>query len=82
MDTKAKRSAALGYGLSFMLMLPVAEGSISIESAGHALAAYRYDLSDVATINALWLDWTDVALRAATWTETLRGATWTERMEG
>jgi hypothetical protein len=43
-DSKAKRSAALGFGLSFLLVLPPADGSISIENAGHALNAYEFDL--------------------------------------
>lgn len=44
MDTKAKRAAALGYGLSFLLVLPPADGSLDIPDAGHALNAYRYDM--------------------------------------
>lgn len=43
-DSKAKRAAALGYGLSFLLVLPPAHGGLSIEDAGHALSAYRYDM--------------------------------------
>lgn len=47
MDTKAKRAAALGFGLSFTLVLPPADGSISIEDAGHASTAYRYDMPEL-----------------------------------
>jgi hypothetical protein len=43
-DTRNKRAAAIGFGLSFLLVLPGAEGVLSVESAGHALSAYRYDL--------------------------------------
>lgn len=46
-DTKAKRAAALGYGLSFLLVLPPAHGALNIEDAGHALNAYRYDLPEL-----------------------------------
>lgn len=44
MDTKTKRAAALGYGLAFLTVLPVADGAISVEDAGHALAAYSWDM--------------------------------------
>lgn len=44
MDTKAKRAAALGYGLSFLLVLPPADGTISVNDAGHALNAYQFDI--------------------------------------
>lgn len=46
-DTKQKRSAALGFGLGFLTVLPVASGAISIEAAGQASAAYYYDLAAV-----------------------------------
>lgn len=46
-DTKAKRAAAIGYGLSFLLVLPPADGIISIEDAGHALNVYQFDLPEL-----------------------------------
>jgi len=53
MDTKAKRAAALGYGLSFLLVCPPADGSISVNDAGHALNAYQFDMPDVEVAAAL-----------------------------
>lgn len=44
MDTKTKRAAALGYGPAFLNILPVADGTISIEDAGQALGAYWFDM--------------------------------------
>lgn len=52
-DSKAKRAAALGFGLSFTLVLPPADGAISIEDAGHANTAYRYDMPALNLIDAL-----------------------------
>jgi hypothetical protein len=49
MDTKAKRAAAIGYGLSFLLVLPPA-GGITIEDAGHALSAYQFDMPAPAIV--------------------------------
>lgn len=45
LDTRNKRAAALGYGLSFLVVLPQADGAISVEDAGHALSAYAYDIA-------------------------------------
>ena len=45
MTTKTKRAAALGYSLSFLLVLPVADGTIGIADAGHALSAYSITIS-------------------------------------
>lgn len=44
MNTKAKRAAALGFGLSFLFVAPPAHGAIDMPDAGQALNAYRYDL--------------------------------------
>lgn len=52
-DTKAKRAAALGYGLSFLLVLPPADGTISNGDAGHALNAYQFDLSNASLTEGL-----------------------------
>jgi hypothetical protein len=49
-DSKAKRAAALGFGLSFTLVLPPADGAISIEDAGHASTAYRYDVPALVVV--------------------------------
>jgi hypothetical protein len=49
-DTRNKRAAAIGFGLASLLVLPAAEGALSVESAGHALSAYRYDLADVVIL--------------------------------
>lgn len=66
MDTKAKRAAALGYGLSFLLVLPPAAGAISIEMAGHALSAYEFDLAAVAPAHSPeFITAHDVRLRSA-----------------
>lgn len=66
MTTKTKRAAALGYGLSFLLILPVADGTISTADAGHALSAYSFTLAPPipAIADADWIclvladDWT------------------------
>ncbi len=50
-DSKAKRAAALGYGLSFLLVCPPASGSLSIPDAGHALNAYRYDMPALTVLS-------------------------------
>jgi hypothetical protein len=74
MDTKTKRAAALGYGLSFLLVLPVAEGAITIAEAGHALSAYSYDITAVSQ-NQLVVRMTDSALvGSGCTTEVLTGA--------
>jgi hypothetical protein len=52
-DTKAKRAAALGYGLSFLLVIPPADGTIDIEDAGHALSAYRFNLPELTIADPL-----------------------------
>jgi len=49
-DTRNKRAAALGFGLASLLVLPAAEGALTVESAGHALSAYRYDLADLVVV--------------------------------
>lgn len=49
-DTRNHRSAALGFGLSFLSILPVADGAISIEAAGQGVAAYYFDLVTVVTV--------------------------------
>lgn len=51
-DTRNKRAAALGFGLASLLVLPAAEGALTVESAGHALSAYRYDLADLIIVEA------------------------------
>ncbi len=48
-NTKAKRSAALGFGLVFLCILPEAHGELSIQDCGQALGSYRYRLSATIT---------------------------------
>jgi hypothetical protein len=50
MNTKAKRAAALGYGLAFLLVAPPADGIIGVEDAGHALSAYQFDMPSAVAL--------------------------------
>jgi hypothetical protein len=49
-DTKAKRAAALGYGLAFLLVAPPADSTISVQDAGHALSAYQFDMPSAVPV--------------------------------